>query len=248
MPNKGKDGTYRSAVVLGSNSDGKKIKKWIRANTKREYNDKVAELKRQHKAGVSLTDVTVKEWAGTWVKTYKSNVSERQQKHYKAKLNINILPAIGDMKVRDVRKSHLMELLSSYKGRKEGTVKKIKIAVKQLFEDACTEGIIERNPAMKLALPELTQSPRRPLTDFESAVVFEAAKDHRGGPFILTKRLCGVRRGECVALLVSDVDFERKRLNVNKAFDLEKNTGHEKIRKPRLACAKSLYQTFSCLI
>jgi integrase len=36
---------------------------------------------------------------------------------------------------------------------------------------------------------------------------------------------CGLRRGECLALTVADIDFEQKRININKSLSLRKNIG-----------------------
>jgi integrase len=140
-------------------------------------------------------------------------------------MELDVLPVIGSLRMREVRASHLQELLNTYAGGKAGTVKKVKIALKQLFEDAEIEGIIERNPAYRLELPGITETKRRPLTDLEWRAVLEAAQTHKYGPYILTMLLCGLRRGECVALNVSDADLERKRLLVNKSLNLWRNVG-----------------------
>ncbi|MDR2572212.1 MAG: site-specific integrase [Oscillospiraceae bacterium] len=227
MP-KNKDGYYRTTFVVGKNTDGKWKRITVRAKTKKEHDVKLAEAKRLHSHGYNLADMTVNDWADRWHTVYKANASESQKRHYRVKLDSDILPIIGSMRMRDVRASHLQEILNDRSGGKAGTVKKIKIALKQLFEDAEIEGIIERSPAVRLELPDMSVTVRRPLTDFERSVVFNVSEYHKMGAYILTLLFCGLRRGECIALKVGDVDFERTRINVSKALSFRKNVGAEK--------------------
>jgi site-specific recombinase XerD len=143
--------------------------------------EKLVEAKRQHGLGLSMGEVTVYDWADRWFRVYKANTSQERSQTYRAKLNLNILPAIGSMPIREVRASHLQELLNEYAGGKLGTVQRIRQTVKQLFDDAELEGIIERNPARRLELPELTEGARRPLTELERAVVYTVAQTQKAG-------------------------------------------------------------------
>lgn len=205
----------------------------VRGKTKREAEEKYAEAKRQHGLGLSLGEMTVTEWAERWFKVYIANTSEGQQTQYRANLNWDILPAIGHMSIKDIRASHLQELLNGYKGGKKGTVSKIRQTLKRMFNDAELEGIIERNPTRRLELPELTVKTRRPLTPLERAVVYSVAQDHKCGAYVLTMLFCGLRRGETIALRVSDIDFEGRKIDVNKSLRLMGNVGFEKDTKSK---------------
>ena len=222
---KNKDEYYRETFVIpGKTAKGNPKRHTVRAKTKPEFDKKIEEAKRLYGKGISLKQTTVEEWSRRWLKIYKANASQTQKEHYAAKLELDILPVLGDLNMRDVRTSHLQELLNSYEGGKLETVKKIKNAVEQLFEDAETEGLIERNPAVHLELPELTEVVRRPLTDLERAVVYEVAQTHKCGIYVLTMLFCGLRRGECIGLTVGDLDFERLRINITKALGYHGNT------------------------
>jgi len=229
MPQKkNKDGYFRSTFVIGKKPDGKPERVVIRGKTKKEHDEKLAEAKRLHARGVTLNGITVRDWAIRWLEVYKANASPRQKAHYVAKLDKDILPAIGHMAMRDVRHSHLQELLNCYRDGRVGTVTKIRIAIQQLFEDAEMENIIERNPARRLELPELKEKTRRPLTSFERAIAYNVAKTHKAGVYILTMLFCGLRRGECIALRVNDIDLERRSINVDKRITFDGNVGKQK--------------------
>jgi integrase len=212
-----------ATFTAGTRPDGKPNRIYVRGKTKPELKDKLAEAKRLYGLGIDLADTTVRDWSERWMRVYMANKSETQRAHYQTKLDKDILPAIGSMKIKDVRRSHLLELLNAYAGGKKGTVVKIRIAVERLFKDAAAEGLIERNPAIELELPELTEKPRRPLTDIERAVVLEVAKTHPQGAYVLTLLYCGLRRGEATALTVGDIDFKRRMISVNKSLNLRGN-------------------------
>ena len=108
------------------------------------------------------------------------------------------------------------------------------MTLKQLFSDAELEGIIDRNPSSRLEMPNnLTESSRRPLTEFERSVVCKVAKIHKCGPYVLTMLFCGLRRGECIALTVGDVDFGVPCIYINKALGFPGNAGYVKEPKSK---------------
>ena len=224
MP-RNKDGYYRATFTAGKSIDGNPKRVTIRAKTKKDLELKLAEAKRLYSRGYALGDMSVYEWADRWYRVNKANATDTQKRHYRAKLDNDILPYIGQMPLRDVRSSHLQSLLNDYAGGKLGTVNKIKIAICQLFDDAETEGIIERSPAARLELPVLTEASRRPLTPVEKATVLEVAKTHQYGVYMLTMLFTGLRRGECLALTVGDINFQQAKINVNKALELTVNDG-----------------------
>ena len=220
---KNKSGYFRTDMTVGKNSEGKSTRISIRAKSREEFDAKVEQAKRLYSRGLSLSKTTVYEWAQRWLFVYKANATEVQKAHYTAKVNHDILPKIGNMRMCDVRASHLQEILNCYAGGKLETVKKIRNAIKQLFSDAELEGIIDRNPAARLELPNLTEETRRPLTLLEKIAVFEVAKTHKRGAYVMTMLLCGLRRGECTAILVGDVDLANRRLKVDKSLNFVHN-------------------------
>jgi integrase len=222
-----KDGYFRKTITIKGektkNGNPKRI--IIREIDKKVFKKKIDEVKRLYGIGISIEDETVSEWGERWYAIYKANATDTQKAHYRAKLDNDILPVIGSMLMRDVRSTHLQELLNQYEGGRVGTVTKICGAIKQLFEDAVTEGLIERNPAARLELPEMTETVRRPLREIERIAVYEVAKTHIRGAYVLTMLFCGFRLGEDAGLLVEDVDFNRLRINITKSLSLRKNIG-----------------------
>ena len=222
-----KDGYFRETFTIpgAKTKAGKQKRVTVRDRDLSVFKLKVEEARRLYGLGLSLEGETVREWGERWLAVYKANASATQRDHYEARLEKDILPSIGNMKVRDVRASHLQELLNKFAGGRVGTVKKVKIAIAQLFADAEIEGLIERNPAVRLELPEMEERCRRPLTKIERIAIYTVAQCHKAGAYVLTMLFCGLRRGECAALLVGDVDLKSRKLTVSKSLSLRKNVG-----------------------
>jgi integrase len=234
MPKKkNKDGYFRSTFVIGKNPDGNPKRIIIRGKTKKEHDEKLAEAKRLHLRGIDLNDITVNEWGQRWLRIYKANASNEQRKMYSTKLEKFIKPWFGEKPIKIIRASDLQEMMNSFTGKKRGTIVKIRQVIKQMFEAAERDGIIERNPAAYLELPLLEENPRRPLTNIERATIWGVSKTHFCGDYVLVMMLCGLRRGECIALRVEDVDLVRKRIIINKALRFYNNIGKEKSPKSK---------------
>ncbi len=216
---------YKGSVTVGKKANGKPARIYVRGKTEQERDEKKRRIKNLYDRGLDFKEITVNEWSDRWMAIYKANVSGTQKDHYRVKLKDDILPVIGSLRMRDIRLSHIQELLNKYSGKKKGTVEKIRNALRQLFADAEVEGIIERNPAARLELPMLEEKPRRPLTETERDTVLKVATKHPSGAYVLTMLYTGVRRGECIALERSDIDLERRRITVSKELNLRRNIG-----------------------
>ncbi len=222
----------RRSKMVGKKEDGTRKRIYALGKTGREAQAKLDEAVRLYEQSLKGADLTVSEWSERWKKSYKTDVSDHQKNHYDAKLRLDILPVIGDKRMKDVTKEDLQSLMDSYKGGKKGTVEKIKQVIRLLFADATDADIIERDPAARLKKPVVVKKSRRPLTPIERETLIKVAQTHRHGAFVLTALYSGMRRGECLALLRSDVDLEKKRISITKALQMHGN-------RPKLAGTKS---------
>lgn len=72
-------------------------------------------------------------------------------------------------------------------------------------------------------MPEVEEEARRPLTTLERETLIKVAKTHSHGAYVLTILYTGMRRGECLALLRSDINLDKKRISITKAIQLNGN-------------------------
>lgn len=102
---------------------------------------------------------------------------------------------------------------------------------KRILNDALNNDVIFKNVANGVESPKFQKNERMPITKEQYKKILEIALNHKYGLFILILRYCGLRSEEAVALTVNDVDFQNKKLIINKAVSLAKNQPIKKATK-----------------
>ena len=75
----------------------------------------------------------------------------------------------------------------------------------------------------------VTEGKRRSITDIERKWILHTAETHYAGLWVKMMLYCGLRPGELIALLWSDIDFKKKRVRISKA----KESGSDNIKAPK---------------
>lgn len=201
--------------------------------TELEAMSKLAEKLAAAKRGEDLVSgaMTVSAWYKQWIDLYKKpkGLTEKSLKMYDEKFNGYIRPAIGHMKLKDVKDVHLQRILNSQAGRSASHVKKIRMVLQEMFKRARQSRLIPYDPAELLELPTVKQGRRRSITEEERAAILAVAERHRAGLWILTLLYTGMRPGETAALTWSDVDFDHNEIHVHAA----KESGNRTIKGPK---------------
>lgn len=193
--------------------------------------------KRYQDIEAGLVDINqntpVREWARTWLDTYKATkgLTSKSLGMYKEKLNGYILPAIGSRSLSTVTELHLQQILNNSTGMSESHLKKLRLVLREMFGKAYDLGYTKRNPAGGLELPEGTSNERRSLTPLEREAFERITSEglHRGCLFYRVMLLCGLRPGECAALEWRHIDFGRSIIRVEQA----KESGSSTIKDPK---------------
>ena len=189
----------------------------------------------QQLADGSLTinqNSTVSHWADIWLETYKAgNMTPKSFLTYRQKLDGYILPAIGRMKMKDVREPHLQRILNDERDRSFSHVSKLRMVIRSMFARAYSAGIINRDPAANLELPRTTKGTHRSITAQERAAILAVADrgEHNGCLWVKLLLFCGLRPGEAAALQWRDVDLENAILHIQRA----KESGSSTIKTPK---------------
>ncbi len=176
-------------------------------------------------------NMTVDAWFKQWFELYKEpmGLTVGTLKMYEKSYNNYIRPAIGKMKMRDVKDVHLQRILNGQAGRSKSLVSKIRLTMKAMFQRARQSRIIAYDPAETLVMPDCTEGTRRSITQAERAAILAVAEEHRGGLFVLTLLYTGMRPDEARALTWANVDFDSNEIHVQTAA--ETRTGEIKAPK-----------------
>lgn len=205
----------------------------VTGKTELEALEKLAELKVRLKNGdvVMNRETTVDRWFKEWFQLYKapSGGTKKSLSMYTEKYNSIISPAIGRMKLGDVREANLQRILNSQAGMSFSHVSKLRMILKAMFSRAAASRIISFDPSTQLELPEASKGEHRSLTEEERIALLKVCKTHRYGLLMQIILYAGLRPGEIAALNWGDVDFEKNEIRVHKAQE----SGSKNIKAPK---------------
>ena len=205
----------------------------VKGRTEKECYEKMAEKKEMLRRGEAKPKaLTVEAWAETWLDTYlkpkvrkpgapklKGTMTQKSFAMYGEKLRGYILPAIGKMKLADVRDVDLQRILNRQAETSFSHASKVRMIMRAMFKQAHVSRLIVYDPALALTLPAVKQGGRRSLTDEERAVLLDVAKTHRCGLWVRFMLYEGLRPGETAALRVKHLDFGRGLISVEEAVE-----------------------------
>ena len=152
----------------------------IRANTKKELNEKLLKVKKEIEEGYTplrSSTVTVKKWFNTCFSQYKVNISEQTLTGYQSKTNRWILPIIGHLKVKDVKPLNCQEVMNNMDGMASDTIKKVRQIMTFCFDKAIENHIIRENPASRITSPKGYKSTHRAITEHERKIILQTVEN-----------------------------------------------------------------------
>lgn len=166
------------------------------------------ENKKKKLAGVKKNSDTVEEWADKWLNGYKrARLSDNTMNNYRTLLSAHILPVLGKMKIQRVTRDDCQKVINRMVDKRlsSSTVRHVYSVLKQLFNDAELEKIIQWTPVRKLEIPKLVEKNKEPFTDKELKKIYDTMYARKGSNpswAVLTQFLMetGARRGEGLGL------------------------------------------------
>lgn len=226
---------YRRSFTVGHKPDGTPIRKIVRSNSRKEFDQKCRIVQNLYAKGVQIVGkgLTVEQWAWQWLDTYKKGrIGPSQYKNYERQIRLRISPIIGFMDLRSVRSFHAQQVIDQSTAKSKSEMDKLIGTMKQIFSRAMINGLIEHNPAEGLIAHPAQSNHRRALTAAEESTFMETAQHHRAGLWVRLMLQCGLRRGETIPLRWGDIDENTKLLRISKAVEYASgNQGNEKSPK-----------------
>lgn len=212
-----KDGRVKASVYLG---DGKY--KYVYAANNKELDRKVQEIKLRLGKGIDVSAErdTFGQWAERWLKLKKLEVSNGRYNTYSYR--VKNLDPIAYMQIGKIRTTDIQDVIIalSEEGYALKTLKDVKNTASQIFRLAIDNRVIDYNPALSVKLPaEAPKETRRALTKEEQEWI-TAPTEHRAHRMAMIMMYAGLRRGELIPLLWTDVNLEKRTITVNKSVEI----------------------------
>jgi integrase len=142
---------------------------------------------------------------------------------YAEALRLRVQPAVGAMRLSEVRAVDLKRLLVNpliAEGRSASNIGVTLLPLRAVYREAIEEGIVAVNPTAGLKLPRVRSRRDRIATPDECARLLAqlSAADRR---VWATAMYAGLRRGELMALRVEDIDLRDGVIRVCRGWDVE---------------------------
>ena len=227
------DGRWEGRYVAGHDANGKPIRKNILGKSQAEVKEKLKHaLEESHMLDVGKAeDYTVEKWVNEWFELYsKPYIRESTQRFYQGYIDHQVIPMLGEIKLtkltgRDIQKMYnevkdhgriREEQKEKQPGMSASYVRGLHMMMHNCLDRAVKERLILRNPTDDCIVPKLEKKEMKILAPQHiSAYLKEAEKRGVLAVFFL-ELTTGLRKGELVALLWSDLDTENKTIAVNK--------------------------------
>lgn len=167
----------------------------------------------------------------------KTTLSPMTYEFYKLKIDTLIIPALGHLKLKDITPAHIQQFVNEIskmpKEKRSGqpneqgdtlspsTVRRYLTVLQSIFKQAVKLGLIPESPAKmeRLTLPK-AQAPKIEIFTKQEAAEMLSCLEQEDLQFQTMIQLAiftGARRGELAALKFSDIDFEQRKITIERA-------------------------------
>jgi integrase len=211
--------------------DGAGRRHVVTCRTRREA-DIVQAQKTLESRQVSLSPVvdphsTVRAYAGRWLRLLAATVKPKTLRSYEQNLRLHILPALGGVRVAQLRvgllRSFLLEKLGS--GRSRNTIRIVRATLSAMLSAAVDDELLIANPAFglgrKLGRRRAVHEEPRVMTGEQLERFLRAAteSDGRHYPLLMLLARTGLRIGEALGLKWSDCDLQAREIHVRRTLE-----------------------------
>lgn len=220
---KRKDGLWQGSIYV-KNIDGTTVRKTVYGRTKKEVQQKLAELQSKN---LKKKPLTLNEWINIWLKNYapfmfKSTTLDSYQRFIKN----HIQPMLGHMYLHEIKPLHIQHLIAqkSKSGRADNSsgglskrsLKYIHQILNNLFNQALKEGFISENPAQAVKVSYDYNTIENVLSKSQLQRFLETAKTSQYYLIYLLELSTGLRRGEILGLKWEDIDFNKSTITIKR--------------------------------
>lgn len=190
---------------------------------------------------------TISQCADEWLKYYiASGVEERTVESRKSGINL-IKEKIGGLKISELSVMQYQEFLNGLKDEdyKRGTLIMYHSVMKMIFKKALEQDYVKKDitqfvkvPIYKQTVEDLENQDELPkyLEKNELAVLLKTAKEYKDEQIyriIYILSTTGMRIGELLALMPSDIDEINKRISIKKTLYIKNSAKNYKLNTPK---------------
>lgn len=211
-------------VLSYQDEQGAWRQKWESTGTSdRERAEEIlAEKRAQIRAGIRLEDdPTVAQWLRAWLADVTASnalkpLAPNTAADYARIVEKNLTPAIGKLKLRDLKPADVQAMMTGWLGEGLGrsTVRYRHAVLRAALREAERQGLILRNAAALARRPQPADKPAQHLRSEETRRLVAANDADAWLPFLELGLMTGLRLGELLGLHWPDVDWDAATITV----------------------------------
>jgi len=216
------NGNWRAVISLGSDADGKRIRKTANAPNKRQALKRLEELKDLYKnTSIEARDYTIESWCNEWLaKVAPLTAAPHTVGGYRSNLQRHVYPRLGHIGLVDLTGKQVLDFQHQLQveGLKVASVKVARRPLTAALNVAVRFGFRDSNPVMSVPLP---RDPRRGpvgtrLSKSQVDELLDAARNASPHLDLFTSLgvTRGLRRGEICGLCWDDIDFDEGEIRI----------------------------------
>ena len=247
---KRKDGRWEGRYTAAYDPEtGKRITKNVLGKTQAGVKEKLKKAMEEVQ-GLDIVrsdDYTVEGWVRTWFELYsKPNIRPTTADYYKRFIDCHIVPNLGSIKLNKLTARDIQKLYNDMKdhgrvrevqkaktpGLSNSYVRGLHMMLHNCLGRAVTEHLLPRNSTEECIIPKIQKKEMKILHPDNIRAYLREAEERGVLPMFFLELTSGVRKGELVALLWSDLDVEHKTISVSKQA-VRGEDGKIKITRPK---------------
>ena len=179
--------------------------------------DIVAKWEKDIKSGVITShDPKFSECVEKWLEAKKMQVRPTTLRSYELPAYSRIIPRLGDLKVTEITRRHILDYFEGLNGLAVHTMKIDRVIIRGVLEDALLDGLVTANVAERIKLPQDKRFEGKALSEEQVGLLLrraEAEPEPTRAAVILAV-VYGLRRSEICGLRWQDMDFDARVMHI----------------------------------
>lgn len=219
----GSDGYWHGRVTVGVRDDGHPDRRHVMSRKQAEVVRKVRQLEK-------LRDVArvpkpgqrwiVANWLIYWIENIAipPHISENTHAGYRVDVEKHLIPGIGAHRLERLSAEHAEKLYAKMQhgGLSAGTAHHVHRTLRNALNEAVRRDYLARNPILHAKAPKLTEEEVEPYGIEEIQRLLNVVSGRRNGARWVVALALGLRQGEALGLMWSDIDLDQGTLRIRR--------------------------------
>lgn len=235
-----KDGRWTASISLGYDGSGKRKRRVVYGNTKKEVQNKLRELQNSAASG-RLPEpgrLTLAQHLTSWLKAIQPTVAKHTHLPYERSATNHLIPYLGGVRLTQLTALHVQNLYAELAtaGVSAAMRKKAGVTLGVALQNAVDLGLMPHNVARDVKKPRHTPKEMKVLDPEQVLRFLKEARADRLYALYVFMLDSGAREGEAFGLKWSDIDWTANAVQIVRA--LEEYKGHLELKELKTSKAR----------